>query len=154
MGLGVIVSVNDFDIVAVGVALFGGFILVENQLDRTKEGVAEAVVVEHVEVEFRRGVVGGAHLGGGEVLGDVHVAVARDGGAAVPVAVVLVWLGGHQTAVGVFGEVFARHHHQAEVGVRVVVDVVDAQRGGTTFGGEQLKVAVGGGLQYTAIRAG
>ena len=132
-------------------------VLVELQADGAEDGVAEAVVVEHVELEFGRHVLVLAHQGGGEVGDHVHVAVAREGGSAVPGTVACVRGGRHQVAAAVPREVGTRHHHQAEVGVRVLVDVVDAlQRHafGTAVVRQGFDGSVGGILDLGVIVGG
>ena len=108
--------------------------------------MCEVVVVEQVEVQFGRGVLGGAHLGCGKIAHQVGVGVARDGRAVYPAGHALRSIG---------AEVFARLHHQSEVlaFASTGVDVVYTHQ--ATAGGwiQHLPSAVGVGFHLVGVGA-
>ena len=115
------------DVVSVVAGTLGhSLVLVQREVDGAKHGAGEVGAIGQVEVHDGRSVYGLTHLGGVEVLYDVDVVVAGDGGTTlVPVARRIGFGGG----IGVGrrrGEVSARGHHQTEGGGGVVHDEVHA----------------------------
>ena len=111
------------DVVSVVAGTLGhSLVLVQREVDGAKHCAREVGAVGQVEVHDGRSVDVGTHLGRVEVLYDVHMVVAGDGGATlVPCARIGLRLG-----VGVRrgrGEVPTRGHHQAEGRGGVVQDV-------------------------------